>query len=138
MTWFDIYVGCAVLMILISIALWFTLYSKVRHWLWWIIQLCLVVFVFHAGGHFFPSQRWLVVTHSSAVVNASLVLLAVLLARHGVAKVNRLEKEIVKTIEAVNVEHGAALQLTKLLNEYRDKIQYYEDQAARNGLPLLK
>lgn len=138
MNWFNLYVGSALAMVLIAAVLWFHLLHKVRPWLWWIVQLSLIVFLFHAGGHFFPSDTWITVTHSSAVVNAALVLLAVIMARRGIRRNEELENLVVTKTKAIESEHSAALQLTHLLNDYKVKIQYYEDQAARSGLPLFK
>lgn len=127
----------------IAVALWFwsSLYRKVENWLWWIVTLSLVLFLFHAGGHFYAGHPvWTGLTHASSIANAALILLAVHLTRRGLAKAQALEHELQakdQLLCELTNRVSAAQQMAELLGGYKDQIAFYEQQAKANKLPTF-
>lgn len=134
MAWFHFCVICSIALLATASALWLTLYGKVRPWLWWLVMGNGIVFILHAGVHFFSSPAWRVFAHVSAVVNAGLLLLAAVTAKRSIAKIEHLEDAARITAQEIHVDRTASLQLIELLNGYKSKIEYYEDQSVRHGL----
>lgn len=133
--WFDAYVTVAVLLELLTMYYWLKLRRKLRPAIWWSAMAAMLLVVLHCAGYWTNS---LALSQVTALSNAALVLTIVAVARRGVMKVELLEKAVQAEHQAVEVERGVAHQLSHVLNTYKTKIQYYEDQAARNGLPLYK
>lgn len=133
--WFDAYVAAATLLELLTMFYWLKLRRKLKPAIWWGAMAAMLLVVLHCMGYWTNS---LALSQFTALSNAALVLTIVIVARRGVLKVEQLEKAVQAEHKAVEVERNAAHQLTEVLSTYKVKIQYYEDQAARNGLPLYR
>lgn len=134
MTWFDADVALAIVLEFATMAIWLRMRHKIKPWVWWSGMVALLLVVVHCAGYW-TSTLWL--SQATALSNAALVLLIVFISSKSVNKVEKLEARVEVQNVTIDKERSAAHQLTEVLNGYKDKIQYYEDQAAREGLPLF-
>ncbi len=131
--------GVALAFQLVAIVNWSRMFRRIRPWNWWCCFLGLVLIVTHRVAELLGHAS---IGHATSIPIAVGFAYVTYMANRAVTaderraalmKIIEEQKAVLET--QVQQQRGAATALAAILSDLKSRIEYYEDLAAKHGLP---
>ena len=129
----------------VALIIWIALFSKIERWVWMMVLTGFLIMAAHRVGEVTHYNMLAQFNSFTAILIAVVALISVLQTKRWVRKRDKQTAALLRAhdkLEAlaneVQSRQPIATRIAEIINDLRDQIDYYEEQARKHRLPTFE